>query len=322
MFFQGNRATTTLAAETTVGYVPATVTMSTTGTLNQGPVTVHGWYTPTTSSLAYTAAAGNTAVRGYNMVGNPYASSIDWSKFSATSSTAAIYGPNVAPAIYEFDPATKNYATYNAVTGIATGNGGSIIASGQGFFVQALTTSAALTFNETAKTTTQVSGNNLLLALRQTNNQNQTGQSSQNTYGSYMRLKLETDTVNYSDMVIGFNPNSQKSYNPKEDSKYLPGLGGSRQGVAAISSDSVKTAAKWLAYPQNAANQVIRLSVSVSKSGLYTIKRTGFKAIPNLYDIWLMDSYKKDSLDIKHNTNYAFDVNLNDTTTWGITVSR
>ena len=316
-FFRGNRAATTLAAETTVGYVPAAVTMSTAGTLNQGPVTVHGWYTPATSSLGYTAAAGNAAVRGYNMVGNPYASSIDWSKFSATSSTAAIYGPNVAPAIYEFDPLTKNYATYNAVTGIATGNGGSIISSGQGFFVQALSTSASLTFNETAKTTTQVTGNNLLLALRRTNNQNQAGQTSQNTYGSYMRLKLETDTINYSDVVIGFNPNSEKSYNPKEDSKYLPGLGGSRQGVAAISSDSVKTAAKWLSYPKNTAGQVIRLSVSVSKSGLYTIKRTDFKAIPELYEVWLMDKYKKDSLDIKHNTNYAFDVNLTDTTTFG-----
>ena len=98
--------------------------MSTTGTLNQGAVTVHGWYTPAAATLAYTAAAGNTAVRGYNMVGNPYAGAIDWSKFSATSSTAGIYGPNVAPAIYEFDPVTKNYATYNAVTGIATGNGG------------------------------------------------------------------------------------------------------------------------------------------------------------------------------------------------------
>ena len=311
-FFRGNKAATTVAAETTVGYVPTPVTMSTTGPLNQGAVTIHGWYTPTAATLAYTMAGGNAAVRGFNMVGNPYASSIDWSKFSATNAAAAIYGPNVAPAIYEFDPLTKNYATYNAVTGITTGNGGKIIASGQGFFVQALTTSAALTFNEAAKSATQVTGSSLLLALRQNKNLNQSAEA----YGSYMRLKLETDTVNYSDMVIGFNPNSKTSYNPMEDSKYMSAMGGSKQGVAAMSSDSVKTAAKWLPYPKN-SSQVVKLSVTAAANGLYTFKRTDFKAIPDLYEVWLMDKYRKDSLDIKHNTNYAFDVNLADTNTYG-----
>ena len=308
-FFRGDRAATTVAAETTLGYVPATVTLSATGTLNQGAVTVHPWYKPATATLGYTA--GSSPVKGYNLVGNPYASSIDLSKFSTTNPAAGIYGPNVSPAIYNFDPVTKTYGTYNFVSKVVTGNGGSIIASGQGFYVQALNSSATLTFNEAAKTTTQVTGSNLLLALRQTN-QNQID----DVYGSYLRLKLETDTVNYSDMVIGFNPNSNMRYNPEEDSKYLPGLGGSKQGIAAISSDSVKTAAKWLAYP-NSQGQVIKLSVNVSASGTYTIKRTDFKEIPSLYDIWLMDKYKKDSLDITHNTNYTFDVNLANTDTWG-----
>ena len=95
-------------------------------------------------------------------------------------------------------------------------------------------------------------------------------------------------------------------------------MGGSKQSVAAISSDSVKTAAKWLPYPEsNNSNQIVKLSVITTASGTYTLKRTDFKAIPDLYEVWLMDSYKKDSLDIKHNTDYAFDVNLADTNTWG-----
>ena len=244
-FFRGSRAAATVATETTLGYVPVTTTLSTTGLLNQGTIAAHNWYTPSSANLAYTTAnTGNSPVRGYNMAGNPYPSSIDWSRFSATSSSAAIYGPNVSPAIYEFDPVTRNYGTYNAVTGISTGNGGRIIASGEGFFVQALNGSATLTFSEAAKTSTQPTGSSLLFALRRDSNLNQ---GQKDGYGSYMRLKLETDTINYSDMVIGFNPDAQDGFNPGEDSAFLPGVGGSKQSVAAIGSDNIKAAAKWLA---------------------------------------------------------------------------
>jgi hypothetical protein len=41
------------------------------------------------------------------------------------------------------------------------------------------------------------------------------------------------------------------------------------------------------------------------------------KGIPQLYDIWLMDTYKKDSLDMRNNTTYAFNLIKADTTTYG-----
>ena len=315
-FFRGSRAAATVAAETTLGYVPVTTTLSTTGLLNQGTIAAHNWYTPSSVYLPYTTVnPGNSPVRGYNMAGNPYPSSIDWSKFSATSSSAAIYGPNVSPAIYEFDPVTHNYGTYNAVTGISTGNGGKIIASGEGFFVQALNGSATLTFSEAAKTSTQATGSSLLFALRRDSNISQN--QSQDGYGSYMRLKLETDTINYSDMVIGFKPDARDGFNPGEDSAFLPGVGGSKGSVAAIGSDNIKAAAKWLALPPGNTGKVVKLSVNVSANGTYTLKRTDLQSIPAIYDVWLMDKYKKDSLDIKHNTSYIFDANLSDTATFG-----
>ena len=39
--------------------------------------------------------------------------------------------------------------------------------------------------------------------------------------------------------------------------------------------------------------------------------------IPRLFKIWLMDTYKKDSLDIRHNASYAFNVDLTDTNSYG-----
>ena len=41
------------------------------------------------------------------------------------------------------------------------------------------------------------------------------------------------------------------------------------------------------------------------------------KNIPDLYDIWLIDSYKKDSLDIKHNPTYRFNISKSDTNSYG-----
>ena len=69
--------------------------------------------------------------------------------------------------------------------------------------------------------------------------------------------------------------------------------------------------------PPGNTGKIVKLCVNVSAGGTYTLKRTDLKSVPDLYDIWLMDKYKKDSLDIKHNTTYVFDVNLADTNTFG-----
>lgn len=313
-FFRGNRAATTLSAETLTSYTASpTATLSTTGTLNQGSVTVKNWYTPTSGTIGYTGTGtgGNYAVRGYNLVGNPYPSSIDWSTFSNSSSSAAIYGYNVGPTIWTFDPTTKNYATYNATTGIATGNGSKIVASGQGFFVQAIGTSPTLTFQEAAKSITQPATGKLLMDARVALNP-----LTQSAYGSFLRLKMITDSVNFCDAVVGFNSGSSGLFNPLEDSKFMVGNGMS-EAICVWSTDTIKTAAKWLPLPKNNSTLTVHLHVYAAASGTYTIQRTDFNQIPALYRVWLMDLHTKDSLDIRANTTYTFDVDVNDTTTYG-----
>jgi len=319
-FFRGNKASASLATETQPSYTtPVTVTLSTSGSLTQGQVVVRDWYTPASTNIGYTGsgsgAGTNSTVRGFNLVGNPYASSIDWSKFSNSSSAAAIYGVNVGPTIWTFDPSTKNYATYNALTNISTGNGGKIIASGQGFFVQATTatpTAPSLTFQEAAKTSTQpTAGSTLLMSTHST-----LATLQQSAYNSYLRLKMVTDSVNYSDVVIGFNSTSNTKFNPLEDSRFVWGMG-TPESVAAVSADSINTSAKWVPFPKSNLSQVVKLYVWAQANGTYKFNRTDFETIPAIYEVWLMDGYKKDSLDLRNNTTYAFDVNLADTASFG-----
>jgi hypothetical protein len=306
-FFRG--AATSWSTRTVAPYLaPENVTLTSTGTINQQSVTVKDWYTPTSSNLAVTGTGtgGNHAVRGFNMVGNPYPCTIDW---CTAYSNTGITRVNVNPTIYEYDPVTDQYDTFMATSssgGIPTGNGSRYIMSGQGFFVTAVTGSPSLIFTESAKAATQqLTLGNLLLGTP----------VAQTAGNQLMRLKLSIDSLNYDDIAISFNSSASTSYNPAEDAAYLAGAN-ALEGLSSYSADSVKLSINSLPLPK-LTPEVIRLSVQAHVEGSYTLQKTALDAIPQLYEIWLMDDNKKDSLDMRANSTYTFDVSFADTTSYG-----
>jgi len=303
-FFRGNRASATFAAETSTSYVPQTVTLTATGTLNQGQITVHDWFTAASANLSYTAGSPAT-IRGYNLVGNPYASSIDWENFQTATTTTGIYGTNVGNSIYVLDPSSHNYGAYiKGGGGIGTNNASNIIVSGQGFFVVASATTAKLIFNESAKTNTQVVAPKLLMGTP--------ADDIANT--QYLRLQLAKDSVNTDDMLIRFRKGAVPAYNPNADAPYKRGFG--KVSLASLSSDQVALAINELPLPTT-CNEAIPLSVNTNTDGLYTLTMKDMVDMPQLYDIWLMDAFRKDSLDMRHNSTYSFNVIKADTNTYG-----
>jgi trimeric autotransporter adhesin len=301
-FFRGNRASATYAAETVTTYVPQAVTLSTSGTLNQGAITVVDWFVPGSSFLSFTSASPST-VKGLNLVGNPYASSIDWDQFSNTVSTANIYGPNVTGTIYVLDPTSHNYGAYIAGTGhIGSNNATNIIPSGLGFFVTAASTSAKLTFQESAKSYTQPTGPSLLMAMPITFANNQ-----------YLRLQLNMDSVNTDNILLRFDNNAGTAYNKAVDAPYLTGFG--KVSLSSFSSDKVSLAINMQPLPKT--NTTIRLKVGITTDGVYSLNMKELIGVPQLFDIWLIDAYKKDSLDMRHNTTYSFNVLKSDTNSFG-----
>ena len=136
LFFRGNKASAAVGVETQPSYtVPVAVTLSASGTLNAGQVIVHDWYTPASANLGWTNANANAAARGFNLVGNPYMPALpDWGAIHHHHSPAlpGIYANNVGNTIYELNPLTNNYDTYQ-VGGAFTNNGSRTIVSGQGF---------------------------------------------------------------------------------------------------------------------------------------------------------------------------------------------
>ncbi len=92
-------------------------------------------------SLTYTSGVPNV---GWNLVGNPYPSGLDWDAPSGWTKV------NLNNAIYSWKPSTLNYASY--VNGIGANGGSRYIAPQQGFMVRANAGGPSLGFSNAART--------------------------------------------------------------------------------------------------------------------------------------------------------------------------
>jgi trimeric autotransporter adhesin len=304
-FFRGNRATNTYAQETVTTYVPQAATLSTSGTLNQGQIAVKDWFTPSVATLSYTAASP-VAIRGYNLVGNPYACAIDWETFQTATATTGIYGTSVGTSIYVLDPISHNYGVYmKGNAGVGTNHASNIIVSGQGFFVLATSASAQLIFNESAKSNTQVISPQLLFAKK----------TDALAINKYLRLQMVMDSVDYDDILIRFNDTlKDQKYAEAIDAAYKSGQG--KISLWSQSADSMALAINTVPFPKQ-TQEVIHLNTTVTTDGVYSLNMKDMVGIPEFFDIWLMDAYKKDSLDVRHNSTYSFNVYKSDTNSFG-----
>jgi len=130
-----------------------------------------------------------------------------------------------------------------------------------------------------------------------------------------LRLKLVIDSFNYDDIAIGFSPMGVLTYNNQIDSRYLPGIN-APEGLSVLSSDGVPLSVYVVALPKQTPLQM-RLDVETSASRTITLQRTELDSIPAIYDIWLMDKYSKDSLNLRTATKYIFNIDKTDTASFG-----
>lgn len=112
----------------------AAINLDLIGDINQGPISMPVTWTNT----------GVVANDGWNMVGNPYPSAIDWDAAGWTKT-------NIDDAVYIWDPNSGAYASY--IAGVGNNGGSNVIASGQAFWVKASGASPVLDAVESVKST-------------------------------------------------------------------------------------------------------------------------------------------------------------------------
>jgi hypothetical protein len=291
MFYRGNNSTI-------VSAMPNSLAFTASGTLNQGDIQVKPWFSGA-GTLDYTSVTGNDNIKGFHLVGNPYASTIDWETMGTTSNSG-IYTTNVSNTIYIMDPVTQAYAIYQKGGGNTLG-ASRYIPSGQGFFVLATDANAQITFRESSKVNNQVAGNGLLL--------NTTANDGEDRH---IRIQLYKDVAIKNDIFIGFKNDASDAYVFNEDAPYING--NAKVSFSSLSSDKLAMAINYLPLPSN--KQVISLKFTVPATGTYKLNMTEIANIPELFDIWLYDNLTKDSLDVRHNKEYSFTTSA-DTASFG-----
>lgn len=127
-----------------------------------------------------------------------------------------------------------------------------------------------------------------------------------------LRIKLAKDSVNADNTLINFSTTAKTIYLPNEDALYFTGFGVA--SLASLSSNNIPLAINAL--PLQTKSLTIGLKVGAKSDGIYKLTMTTVKAIPVLFDIWLMDNYKKDSLDFRNNPSYNFNLYTADTNSY------
>ncbi len=128
-----------------------------------------------------------------------------------------------------------------------------------------------------------------------------------------IQLKLAKDSINIDGIIIEFDPNSKPTYSDLEDAIYFQGYG--EVSLWSYSSDNIPLAINTLPFPKTSLT--ITLAVHAKTDGIYKLSMETIYAVPVIYEIWLKDNYKKDSLDFRHNKIYAFNLSLADTNSFG-----
>jgi hypothetical protein len=330
-FFRGNR---TLSNGTTSGTktsspfnYPENVTFTNTGTLNAGTINVKLWYRQD-NYLGYTNSPGinNSASRGYNLLGNPYASSINFEKFNRNSvlSKSSLYGAGftVPATIWMYNPTNKQYEPYiqkagsittadtttNVDPGTAVGCATNIIASGQGFFVRATSTTQTFSFRETAKTNTQPSSTKLSLFMGMP-------KGSPQVADPILRLRLIRDGNNTDEIVVRLNDSSSTAFRPHEDAEDLGGTSEAQLGLSSISSDNMKLAIDSRPFPQSTP-VTIPLFVDAAASGQYQLSLKQLSYLNAAYQVMLKDIYLNDTLIMSQGSSYNFTINKADSASY------
>ena len=107
---------------------------------NQGDVSFN-------SIISYTSTSGGPTADGWNLIGNPYPSAINWSG-DVNDWTKSV---DISPVVYVPDVLTNQFIVFNYTDN--SGEGG-IIALGQAFWIKANAINPTLTLHEPAKTST------------------------------------------------------------------------------------------------------------------------------------------------------------------------
>jgi len=179
--------------------LPITFTTQTGGSLNDGPIPV---------DLTYTSSA--TSGKGFNLIGNPYPSHLNWTK-AFTDANAAKIEPTIwyRSKVGNGNTGGWSFKTYNAFSGYAVpASTTGMIAPMQGFWVLAKQTTS-IEFTNSMRS--QETGNPLKAPA---------AKNARNVDGKVIRLQVSNGTTNDETLLV-FDANASDGYDSYDSPKMM-----------------------------------------------------------------------------------------------------
>ncbi|NLR80211.1 hypothetical protein [Chitinophaga eiseniae] len=247
-----------------MGTSTSPVTVDMTGTVNNGTVTAP---TVTNNNQPYT--------QGFNLVGNPYPSPIDWDAATGWTRT------NVDNAVYYFntgttDQYTGTYSSY--INGVSSdGIAGNIIASMQGFFIHVT--------NGTFPVSGTLSANN---NVRTTNLSPVFHRVPQTMPLLRLGAVFADDGLAADPLVVYFDAAATPSFEKDMDALKLMNTDPTVPNMYTLSADNQHLSINaWPANPDS--NTVIPIGLKTEKTGWITFNTIEMVRIPDGLHIYLKD---------------------------------
>ena len=230
--------------------------------------------------------SGTSSSDGWNLVGNPYPSSVDWN-----AASPAWTKTNVDNSVYYYNPATGNYASY--VSGAGTNGGTNIIPSMQAFWVHVSTDpgSGSLTVTNTARSTI---GSALLWRVGVMQN--------------YLSITASaSDNSSQDESIVRILSEATDGFDPDFDAYKLMSDAGSVSLFSKAANDSLSVNS----LSDTTANFSVPLFVG-TPAGSYNFTFKGALSFEN-YDVVLLDNLSNTYQDLKQNPTYSFTLTGTDT---------
>lgn len=261
VFYRGDRSQTSSITDNSVA--PNSQAIDFLGAINKGTLSA--------INLSYNST-GTPADDGWNYLGNPYPSEIDYNMIDKTA--------NVSTSYYVFNPTTGNYV--NRDPGL-----NEHIAIGQGFFVQVDDVGQTVTFEEDDK----VSSSPTAYFKTQINP---------------FTVKLHQDSIRFDVAWLKFNANASKQYVFNQDAiKFM----NTRINLGFVTSDNKLTQRNTVQHLATNATDTFALRVSSTVNGNYWLSFEEFATVNPLKNIFLIDLYNNNWINVRNTSTYAFNIN-------------
>lgn len=236
------------------------------------------------ANVSYPLTRGPYAESGWQLLGNPFPSPLDWDLVPAA--------PGVDKALYVYVPSGPYSGSYRSyVNGVGQNGGSKDLAAMQGFFVRATTATATLSLPSTARATTYL------------NPTFERGTASRSSTRPLLRLSARNASGQADETVVYFDPAATTAFDTAYDAYKVQLNGNGLPSLWTIAGNhglAINALATLTDVPS------IPLAVRVSQNGAHTLQATELLNMPAGTEVWLEDRELGVRQNLATTPSYAF----------------